>query len=237
MLWLHARTRFSQARAELGLSDLDIDEEAFWVDAENGDDRPVQQSRRDALMAGLRYGSARSVIKDIGVKGMSRVDYVQARALRQKADGLEKVLSAIMDQCSDSPPETRRSLELDDLNPSSSSSRNRTGSKVRSDPSVLPNSVRIRLAVGALINILFSGVDDSVSLDSTTSIICANSSINLSSIPSSLLPLCLSGTESAKACTRFVGNGHEHPAQTDLAIFNFHIFSQPLGANGMLFSF
>ena len=242
MLWLHARTRFSQARAQLGLPDLDTDDDdTFWVNAENGEDYPTrtQHSCRDALMARLRYGSAPRppMMEDPGVEEMSRADHVQARALRQKADGLEKVLSAIMDQCSEPPPLSPRSHSLDQniLLLSSSSSRN--GSRVQSHPSVLPNGVRIRLEVGALINILFSRVDDSIPLDSTAPVIRGNSNINVSSIPSSLLPLCLSGTDSANVYAQFLDNGQTHPAQTNLAIFNLNSFSQPLGVPGILSSF
>lgn len=239
MLWLHARTRFSQARAELGLPDLDAnDEEAFWDNAENGDGHLAQQSRRDALMASLRYGSTHSheLMDEVGVEELSRADHVQARALRQKAHGLEKVLSAIMDQYSEPPPSQcprPRSQDLDAL----TSSYSRDYLNVQPDRCVLPNGIRIRLAVGALINVLFSRVDDSLYLDSTTSAARADSDINVSYVPSSLLPLCLSATELAGAYAQVVGNGQTHPALTDLAIFNFNTFSQPLDVASMLSSF
>jgi hypothetical protein len=242
MLWLHARTRFSQARAELGLPDLDTntndDAKETWVDvdAENRDGHLLQHSCRDGLMASLRYRSTHSLVDDVDVdvdvdvdevvvvEELSRADHVQARALRQKADGLEKVLSAIMAQCSEPPPSLRpRSLDLDHPTPPSSSSRDDL--KVRPNRCVLPNGIRIRLAVGALINILFSRVDDPLSLDSTTSTPHADSNINVSCIPPSLLPLCLSATELASAHAQVVGNGQTRPALTDLAIFNFNIAS------------
>jgi hypothetical protein len=234
MLWLHARTRFSQVRAELGLADLDTDEDAFWLNPGNGNGPFVQLSRRDALMASLRYGPARSFMEEVGVEEMSRADHVQARALRQKADGLEKVLTAIMDQCFEPPPSQcprPRSMHLDLLT-SSPSSRDRS-SNVHSGLSVLPNGVRVRLAVGALINILFSRVDDPLSLPSTTSVTRANSSINVSSLPASLIPLCLDATESAdpSAQAQFVANG---PTSTTLAIFNLNdTFFQPLDVAGI----
>jgi hypothetical protein len=237
MLWLHARTRFSQARAELGLPDLDTnDEEAFWVNAQNGDDHLMQQSRRDALMESLRYGSAHSPVEEVAVEELSRADYVQARALRQKADGLEKVLSAIMDQRSEAPPsQCPRSLDLDSSMPSSSSSRDQL--KVQSDHCPLPNGIRIRLAVGALINILFSRVDDPLSLDSATPVPRADSNINVSCIPSSLLPLCLSAAELASAYAQVIGNGQTHLAPADLTIFNPTTLPQPFDVAGMLSSF
>ena len=233
-------------RAELGLADLDTDEDAFWVSPgngngnDNGDGHFVQLSRRDALMESLRYGRygrARSFM-EVGVEEMSRADHVQARALRQKADGLEKVLTAIMDQCFEPPPSQcprPRSMHLDLLisSTSSPSSRDRS-SNVQSGLSVLPNGVRVRLAVGALINILFSRrVDDPLSLPSTASVTRANSSINVSSLPASLIPLCLDATESAdpSAQAQFVGNG---PTPTTLTIFNLNDpFFQPLDVAGM----
>jgi hypothetical protein len=235
MLWLHARTRFSQARAELGLPDLDTDDDqAFWVNSENGDGHPVRQSRRDALMAGLRYGPAHAVMEEVAVEEMSRADHVQARALRQKADGLEKVLTAIMDQCSESPPsQSRHSLDLDRLVPSSTSPRN--DSRVQSGHSCLPNGVRVRLGVGALINTLFSRVDDSPPMDLTTPITRENSNANVSFIPTSLLPLCLSVAESAKADAQLLADGQTHPLLTSLDIFVSNTFSQPFDVSGMLF--
>ena len=236
MLWLHARARFSQARAELGLPDLDTDdEETFWVDAEDRDGHLVQQSCRDALMASLRYGSTHSLMDEMAVEELSRADHVQARALRQKATGLEKVLSAIMDQCSEPPPSQHpHTLDLEYSKPPSSASREDL--KVQPDHCVLPNGIRIRLAVGALINILFSRVDDPLSLDSTSTP-RAGSDTNVSCIPSSLLPLCLSATELASAYAQSVGNGQPHPALTDLAMFHFNRFSRPLDVAGMLSSF
>ncbi len=233
MLWLHARARFSQARAELGLPDLNTnDEETFWIDAENRDGHFVQQSRRDALMASLRYGSNHSLMDEMGVEEVSRADHVQARALRQKANGLEKVLSAIMDQCSEPPPsQCPHPPALERSTPPSSSSRDDL--KAQSDRCVLPNGIRIRLAVGALINILFSRVDDPLSLDSNSTP-RAGSNTNVSCIPSSLLPLCLNATELASAYAQSVGNGQSHPALTDLAIFDLNTTSRPLDVASML---
>lgn len=223
MLWLHARTRFSQARAELGLPDLDSDD---LDSAEECD------GRREALMASLRYGSAQLPMEDAGVEEMSRADHVQARALRQKADGLEKVLSAIMDQCSEPLPQCPRPRSLD-LGIPTPSSPPRDRQRVQPNPYILPNGVRVRLAVGALINILFSRADDPLYLDSTTSVPRAHSSIDISSIPSSVLPLCLTATGSANAYAQFVANGQTHSAPT---IFNFDTNSQPLDIAGMSFS-
>ena len=233
MLWLHARARFSQARAELGLPDLDTnDEESFWIDAENRDGHLVQQSCRDALMASLRYGSTQSLMDEMAVEEVSRADHVQARALRQKANGLEKVLSAIMGQCSEPPPsQCPHPPELGCSAPLFSSSRNDL--KVQSNRCVLPNGIRIRLAVGALINILFSRVDDPLSLDSTSTP-RAGSNTNASCIPSSLLPLCLSATELESAHAQAVGNGQSHPALTELAIFDHNTPSRPLDVASML---
>ena len=236
MLWLHARARFSQARAELGLPDLDTDdEETFWVDAENRDDHLIQQSCRDALMGSLRYGSTHSLMDEMAVEELSRADHVQARALRQKANGLEKVLSAIMDQCSEPPPsQYPHTLDLEYSKPPSSASREDL--KVQPDRCLLPNGIRIRLAVGALINILFSRVDDPLSMDATSTP-RAGPDTHVSCIPSSLLPLCLSATELASAYAQSVGNGQPHPALTDLAMFHFNTFSRPLDIAGMLSSF
>lgn len=231
ILWLHARTRFSQARAELGLLDLDSDDEAFWLSAEHGDGNHMQQqhSRRDALMVSLRYGSAQPPMEEPGVEEMSRADHVQARALRQKADGLERVLSAIMDQCFEAPPSQCPRPRSMDLHLSTCSPPSREG---HSNPYILPNGVRVRLAVGALINILFSRADDHLALDSTTSITRAHSDINVSSIPSSVLPLCLGATESANAYAQFVSNEQTRSAPT---LFNFDKIPQPLDITGTLF--
>ncbi|KAF5389070.1 hypothetical protein D9757_004997 [Collybiopsis confluens] len=138
MLWVHGRTRFAQARAELGMTDRsggptssnythrrrpENCEEEEEVGSE-GEDVSVLKGRREP--------------SDDEEARLHAQDLQLARSLRIRAEGLEKVINSMLVQ----PPPTRLHFE-DDL---------------YLDPNqhTLPNGVRLRLALGTLINDFFT---------------------------------------------------------------------------------
>ena len=112
MLWIHARTRFAQARAELAMSDPSGGPKSlnyphrFRPELYDDDDNDVSDGDDD------------------------RQDLALAHSLRLRAESLERVINAMLDP---TPP-----------------------SCAGSHPHRLPNSVRLRLALGTVINDLLA---------------------------------------------------------------------------------
>ncbi|KDQ08733.1 hypothetical protein BOTBODRAFT_561410 [Botryobasidium botryosum FD-172 SS1] len=132
-LWQHCHARFSQARAELGLHHHEANEAADSDSLQGG----VEQ---------LGYGLSAYNRRRRGVVGEDalrvRVDLVTASKLRAKAEGLEKVLSAMLDQ----PPQDASPF----YDPTAST------------PPSLPNGVRLRIALASLLNDLFARPDEEI---------------------------------------------------------------------------
>lgn len=146
MLWVHARTRLAQARAELGLTDrtggplspnytnrhrpenYDEEEDAL----SEGEDNLFLKSRTNWIS------------HDDDADHLNKQDLALARDLRLRAEGLESVISSMLDQ----PPPHHD----DDSGHPSSPKSVRTGTH----PHTLPNGVRLRLALGTVINDLFA---------------------------------------------------------------------------------
>ncbi|KAG8922123.1 hypothetical protein FRC01_014449 [Tulasnella sp. 417] len=124
LLCLHARARFAQARAELGL-----DPERVASDDEDDE---------------LSLASDSECMDWTATNGGSVKDAMNARVYKARADGLEKVLSAMLEQ----PPE-ELPFDADDL------LFRDTSFQPPSAP-VLPNGVRLRLALAGLINDVFA---------------------------------------------------------------------------------
>ncbi|KAG8896434.1 hypothetical protein FRC00_005976 [Tulasnella sp. 408] len=123
LLCLHARARFAQARAELGL-----DPERVASDDEDDELSPASDSEC------MDWTASNGSVKDA----------MNARVYKARADGLEKVLSAMLEQ----PPE-ELPFDADDL------LFRDTSFQLPSAP-VLPNGVRLRLALAGLINDVFA---------------------------------------------------------------------------------
>jgi len=145
MLWLHGKARFSQARVELGM--------VSHPEEEADDDYGSDGETVDVLGYGLKNGkssyfSGREAASSSSSSGMSQ----QARGFKAKADGLEKVLSAMLDQ----PPEDLP-FDADDL-------LFRDTSFVPPSTPTLPNGVRLRLAIAGLVNDFFAQDDQTVPL-------------------------------------------------------------------------
>ncbi|KAL5486209.1 hypothetical protein ACEPAI_7254 [Sanghuangporus weigelae] len=161
LLWVHARTRLQQARAELGMTvngdalldigespmsvgiGMDIDKEPAVLSSidqdgmSDGEDvlnikfGATNQERNERSPAEDQHGAAQNL--------------QLAHALRLRADGVEKVLIAMLDQ----PPEVQPPYSDEDA--------------PRTPPAIhgvgehfFPNGVRFRLALSTLVNDLFA---------------------------------------------------------------------------------
>lgn len=148
MLWVHARTRHAQARAELGMTDRTGGQNspnyAHRERPENYDEDEEQSS--DGEECNVLY--AREGDNNDGEdEQISHQDLVLAGALRLRAESLEKVVTGMLDQ----PPPVHLHFDGDPLTPPSSLNQK--------DPlrqHILPNGVRVRITLGTIINDLFA---------------------------------------------------------------------------------
>ena len=166
MLWVHgklqinsenlahtitARTRFAQARAELGLTDRT-----------GGPKSPnyIHRARPELYEEEDEEGSEGEDIESLKARGghphndeeneiehQKHQDLSLARSLRLRAEGLEKVITSMLEQ----PPPIHSIHNEDIFTLPTSPPR---GSFTH--PHTLPNGVRLRLAVGTIINDLFA---------------------------------------------------------------------------------
>lgn len=152
MLWVHARTRFAQARAELGMTDRTGGPaslnyvhrqrpEGYEEEDEEGSDG------EDVRALTSRAGAPHDEDED---KRIQYQDLSLARSLRLRAEGLEKVVTAMLDQ----PPPHHPIQDEDILTPPTSPKL--LPQHDLSHPHALPNGVRLRLALGYVINDLFA---------------------------------------------------------------------------------
>ncbi|KIJ14427.1 hypothetical protein PAXINDRAFT_176761 [Paxillus involutus ATCC 200175] len=159
MLWVHGRTRSAQARAELGMTDLTGGPlspnycfrerpEQYEEEEEIGSDGESIETLKARGAAGP--GHAHSEDEDARMQGQN---LALARNLRLRAIALEKVVTSMLDQ----PPPIHPVLDDELHSPPTSPQRSEFHSTPKaSHPHTLPNGVRLRLALGTLINDLFS---------------------------------------------------------------------------------
>ena len=150
MLWIHARTRLQQARAELGMSvgrEFAAGVDGTMSDGDGLKDEDEQMSDGEDIMS-VKF-SAKDADRQVRSPAEDEYDMAQnlpiAHNLRQRADGVEKVLIAMLDQ----PPEVQPPYSDDDA--------------PRTPPAIhgsgehhFPNGVRLRLALSTLVNDLFA---------------------------------------------------------------------------------
>ncbi|KAJ3919917.1 hypothetical protein F5877DRAFT_66161 [Lentinula edodes] len=138
MLWVHGRTRFAQARAELGMSDRTggptSSNYAHRRRPENYEEDDEAGSDGEAVLA-LK---ARREPQDDEEARLHAQDLQLARSLRLRAEGLEKVINSMLVQ----PPPVHLHFEDDFF--------------VDPNQHILPNGVRLRLALGTLVNDFFA---------------------------------------------------------------------------------
>ncbi|CAA7269446.1 unnamed protein product [Cyclocybe aegerita] len=154
MLWVHGRTRFAQARAELGMTDRTGGPsspnyvhrrrpENYEEDEEEGS----EGEEVGALRA--RAGGPGHPHNDEEEERLRRQDLALARSLRLRAEGLEKVVTSMLEQ----PPPVHAANDEDILTPPTSPKLHASS---LAHPHRLPNGVRLRLALGTIINDLFA---------------------------------------------------------------------------------
>ncbi|KAK7466129.1 hypothetical protein VKT23_004854 [Stygiomarasmius scandens] len=165
MLWVHGRTRFAQARAELGMTDRtggpsspnyphrtrpENYEEEDQVSSD-GEDAVVLTSR--TIWPGEPHSEDPEEVR------MASQDLLLAKNLRLRAEGLEKVVTSMLVQ----PPPVHPIHDEDLGSPPTSPfilPENPNGSVGaagrRPHQHTLPNGVRLRLALGTVVNDLFS---------------------------------------------------------------------------------
>lgn len=103
MLWVHGRTRFAQARAELGMTDrTGGPSSANYVhrerpeNYEEDDERASDGESLHTLDA--RESGPKNMNYDEEDRRISSQNLVLARSLRLRAEGLEKVVTGMLDQ-------------------------------------------------------------------------------------------------------------------------------------------
>ncbi|KAJ6610727.1 hypothetical protein B0H10DRAFT_405427 [Mycena sp. CBHHK59/15] len=157
MLWVHGRTRFAQARAELGMTDRTGGPSSpNYVhrnrpeNYEEEDD--IGSDGEDAVTLKARAGDPGRPHNDDEDERLRTQDLVLARSLRLRAEGIEKVVTSMLDQ----PPPIHRIPDEELLTPPTSPKITPTGPGDPQHPHTLPNGVRLRLALGTMINDLFA---------------------------------------------------------------------------------
>ncbi|KAG8750385.1 hypothetical protein FRC12_012900 [Ceratobasidium sp. 428] len=158
LLWMHARARFGAARGELGVGTrphLDAKDACLETLEDHG---VMGLGLFEEGLDKLSYSSRAQpppLEVDPDALTLGPPDLALAAAYRAKATGLEKVLTAMLDQTPqpEPSPEAEDDMIIDGgLSTSPSSSR----SVIPSASQKLPNSVRLRLALSLLVNELFS---------------------------------------------------------------------------------
>lgn len=172
MLWVHgmlfylynhpfllykARTRFAQARAELGMTDRtggpSSQNYAHRTRPENYEEEDgVRSDGEDAVTLKARTGDPSRPHNDDEEERLQRQDLYLARSLCLRAEGLERVVTSMLDQ---PPPIHHHPMEEEEVTSPQSSPKLRP-SLQRDHPHYLPNGVRLRLGLGTLINDLFA---------------------------------------------------------------------------------
>ncbi|KAI0649027.1 hypothetical protein C8Q79DRAFT_998927 [Trametes meyenii] len=155
LLWVHGRTRFAQARAELGMTDRtggpSTANYAHRERPENYEEAEEMYSEgEDVAVLSAREGGPEHTHGDDEEERLERQDLPLARNLRQRAESVEKVATAMLDQ----PPEVRPLHPDDLLEPPTSPSLQ--PQNARQHQHTLPNGVRLRLALATVVNDLFS---------------------------------------------------------------------------------
>ncbi|KAF7796452.1 hypothetical protein EIP86_007629 [Pleurotus ostreatoroseus] len=159
MLWVHARTRFAQARAELGMADrtggAHTANFAHRERPENYDEEDdVYSEGEDIVSLTARAGGPGHTHEEDEDERLDNQDLALARNLRQRAESVEKVITSMLEQ----PPALPPSHPEDPHEPPTSPMLNPQGATRPSVPHehTLPNGVRLRLALGTVINDVFA---------------------------------------------------------------------------------
>ncbi|GBE87921.1 hypothetical protein BKA93DRAFT_798099 [Sparassis latifolia] len=155
LLWVHGRTRFAQARAELGMTDRtggpSTSNYAHRERPENyEEEEEVYSDGEDVNVLKARAGGPGHPHGDEEEERFERQDLQLARSLRLRAESVEKVATSILDQPPQVPP-----LHPDDMLETPTSPQLRPQAAPLHQHT-LPNGVRLRLALATVVNDLFS---------------------------------------------------------------------------------
>jgi hypothetical protein len=147
LLTVHARARFAQARAELGMSDATRTRNAFGRRADRHetydeqDDVQSDGESAEVLSGHLSANPAFVQGEDARVRSS---DLTQASIHRSRAESLEKVVTSMLEQ----PPEVRVSSEGEPsapMSPPQQPGQTNTRNPLLSHPHTLPDGVRVRV--------------------------------------------------------------------------------------------
>jgi hypothetical protein len=175
LLWLHALARIAHVGAELGMSVIRDDGEA---ENERGG-----TSLCEALSYGIGIGKPALRLEK------TRVDMVRGRALKARAEGLERVLAAMIDGQKDNGP--------------------------------LPDSVRFRLTLGAMINDVFASQPPSYPPADPT-----RTQRPQSCIPDALIPLSRPSSTITEKSSMLLPSFSSLTSSKATATFNSNTWSQ-----------
>jgi hypothetical protein len=148
LLWVHSRTRFAQARAELGMTDRtggsSYPNYVHRERPENFEEEEEAASDGEYVSV-LKHRSGWSADEEdarLAVK-----DPQLAKALRTRSESVEKVVASMLHQ----PPELHPLHPYDSPEP-----KKQAPVGTNSHPHTLPNGVRLRAALATLINDFFA---------------------------------------------------------------------------------
>ena len=223
LLWVHARTRFAQARAELGMTDRSggpsSSNYAHRERPENfEEEEEVYSDGESVRVLGAREGGPEHTHGDDEDERLERQDLQLARSLRQRAESVEKVATAMLDQ----PPEERPMHPDDLLEPPTSPSLQ--PQNARQHQHTLPNGVRLRLTLATVINDFFSRRAPDPPNRSPVQHAHPVSSV----LPSSLVPLA---SMSNAALVTGIQHGSRKPLPTEYVRSLYAIGSDPDTSN------
>ncbi|KAK1236386.1 hypothetical protein PQX77_000370 [Marasmius sp. AFHP31] len=154
MLWVHGRTRFAQARAELGMTDRTGGPSSSNYQHRHRPENYEEEDEIESDGEDVDVLKARSSPHDEEEETrLRRQDLSLARNLRLRAEGLEKVVTSMLMQLPPVNPINEDDLEVSTTSPKAGSS----SSNLRAQhPHTLPNGVRLRLALATVVNDLFA---------------------------------------------------------------------------------
>lgn len=120
------------------------------------EDEDVVSDGEDACILNAREGGSEQVHSTDESNRISSQDLVLARGLRLRAEGLEKVVTSMLDQ----PPPVHPHFDSDPPTPPASPKRQpillQHNQQSPVHPHTLPNGVRVRLTLATIINDLFA---------------------------------------------------------------------------------
>lgn len=208
LLWVHARTRFAQARAELGMTDrTGGPNSANYMHRERPEnyeeEDEVVSDGEDVFMLAARSGGPDHAHGEEEEERLEMQELNLARNLRQRAESIEKVTTSMLNQPPEIPP-----LHPDDLLESTPTSPQLLPQNI-AQQHILPNGVRLRLALATVVNDLFSrkapSPQDRVhhTVDASTT----------SHLPPSLIPLSL--ISAASPSSNAVSSAYRKPTPNE----------------------